>query len=86
MRITVIGKQHLKGISKKTNNAYNFIQLHYNAPAMSVEGVAAQTVNVDPSFYPYESIQIGEVYVVEFDRRGYVVEFYPDSAKASAKG
>ncbi len=86
MRITVIGKQHLKGISKKTNNAYNFIQLHYNAPAQSVEGVAAKTVNVDPSFYPYERIEIGEVYVVEFDEHGYVVEFYPDPVKASTKG
>ncbi len=44
MRITVIGKQHLKGVSKKTNNSYDFIQLYYNAPAQRVEGVAAKTM------------------------------------------
>ncbi len=86
MRITVIGKQHVKGVSKKTNEPYDFIELHYNAPAMSVEGVAAKTARIDGPFYPYDRIDIGGVYVLEFDERGHVVEFYPDPAKAPAKG
>jgi len=43
MKITVIGKAHLQGTSKKTGNPYNFIQLHYNGPARNVVGLAAMT-------------------------------------------
>ena len=47
MRIKVIGKAHLKGTSKKTGNPYDFIQVHYNAPAKSVFGEGAMTLSLD---------------------------------------
>ena len=33
MKIKVIGKARLKGVSKKTGNPYDFIQVHYNGKA-----------------------------------------------------
>lgn len=75
MKITVIGKQHMEGTSKKTGNPYNFNQVHYNAPSRGVEGVAAKTLNLDPSMANYGSIQVGGTYNVEFDERGFCVAF-----------
>lgn len=73
MKIHVEGKAHLEGVSKRTGNAYNFNQIHFLAPARGVEGLAAQTITVDPAMYPIETIRVGSTYDVEFDRRGYVV-------------
>ncbi len=77
MKINVIGKAHLKGTSKRSGNEYDFIQVHYNGRARGVEGLAALTVNLDPRDYPFADIIVGEEYTVEFDNRGYVVEFLP---------
>lgn len=77
MKIKVLGKAHLEGISKKTGNAYNFNQVHYAGKARGVEGEAAKTLNLDPLDYPLYSIKVGETYEVEFDDRGYVVGFDP---------
>lgn len=77
MKIKAIGKAHLKGTSKRTGNDYDFIQVHYNGKARGVEGLAALTVNLDPHDYPFADIIIGCEYNIEFDNRGYVVEFVP---------
>ncbi len=75
MKIKVIGKAHLEGTSKKTGKSYNFNQIHYNGPARGVEGLAAQTLALDPAQYPIASIFVGRTYEVEFDNRGYPVCF-----------
>ena len=77
MKIKVIGKAHLQGTSKKTGNAYNFIQIHYNGRARGVEGLAALTANLDPALYPFADVVVGGEYSLEFDNRGYPVEFLP---------
>ena len=77
MKIKVIGKAHLKGVSKKTGNPYDFIQVHYNGKARGVEGLAALTVSLDPHDYPFADVIVGCEYNVEFDNRGYIVEFLP---------
>lgn len=79
MKITVIGKAHLEGKSKRTGNEYNFNQVHYIGLAHGVEGQAALTVNLDPGVVPYGSIRVGAEYHVEFDNRGYCVTFDPVS-------
>jgi len=81
MKINVIGKAHLQGTSKKTGNPYNFIQLHYNGPARNVVGLAAMTLSLDPSMIPFDSIVVPGDYNVEFDNRGYPVEFAPVPGK-----
>ena len=75
MKIKVLGKAHLEGVSKKTGNAYNFNQVHYLGKARGVEGEAAKTLNLDASEYPLYSIGVGSTYEVEFDERGYVIGF-----------
>ena len=77
MKIKVIGKAHLHGVSKKTGNDYNFIQVHYNGKSRGVDGQAALTLSLDPKEYPLETIAIGGDYNVEFDGKGYIQEFTP---------
>lgn len=77
MKITVQGKQHLEGISKKTKNPYNFNQIHYLAPARGVEGLAAKTLGLDPALFPLSNIHVGKEYIIEFDDMGYPVVFEP---------
>lgn len=77
MRIKVYGKSHLEGVAKKTGNPYNFNQVHYLGKARNVEGLAAQTLALDPFDYPIDHIEVGREYDVEFDNRGYVVGFVP---------
>ena len=75
MKITIAGKAHLEGVSRKTNKPFNFNQVHYLSPARGVEGMAAKTLNLDPALYPLSGIQVGKEYQVEFDDRGYPVSF-----------
>ena len=81
MKIKVIGKAHLQGTSKKSGKDYNFVQVHYNAPARGVIGEAAQTLMLDPAFYPVDAITVGATYDAQFDNRGYVVAFDYVSSK-----
>lgn len=75
MKIHVEGKAHLKGVSKKSGNPYDFVQVHYLGKARGVEGLAAKTLNLDPRTYPLETISVDHTYEVEFDDRGYCVSF-----------
>ena len=77
MRIKVYGKVHLEGVAKKTGNPYNFNQVHYLGKARNVIGQAAMTLALDPIDYPIDTIEVGKEYNVEFDNRGYVVDFAP---------
>lgn len=77
MKIHVVGKAHLKGIAKKTQNPYDFIQLHYLGAARGVEGKAALTLSLDPGQFPYDRIAVPGDYLVDFDNRGFPVDFYP---------
>ena len=77
MRIKVYGKAHLEGVAKKTGNPYNFNQVHFLGKARGVEGLAAQTLALDPFDYPIDRIDVNREYDVEFDNRGYVVGFSP---------
>lgn len=75
MKIKVVGKSHLQGTSKKTGSPYDFIQVHYLGKARGVLGDAAMTLSLDPSMAPFDSILVPGDYIVEFDQRGYPVEF-----------
>ncbi len=77
MKIKVIGKAHLEGTSKKTGKPYNLNQLHYVGKAQGVEGDAAMTMPLDPTFCPYAAIIVGGEYDVEFGPHGRVMNFTP---------
>lgn len=75
MTITVIGKQHLKGTSRKTGNNYDFINVHFICKENGVEGECGQSVSLDPNMVNYDGIKVGGRYNVEFGLRGRVVGF-----------
>lgn len=77
MKIKVLGKAHMEGVSKKTGNPYNFNQIHYLGKARGVEGQAALTATLDAVAFPISSIVVGADYNLEFDNRGGVVDFTP---------
>lgn len=78
MKITVIGKAHLEGVSKRTGKPYNFNQIHYNAPQRGVEGTAAIVEAVDTMQFPLDTIRVGTTYLVERDRFGRICEMIPE--------
>jgi len=51
MKVKVVGKARLTGISEETGNPYDFIQVHYLGRARGVIGDAALTVSLDPCVY-----------------------------------
>lgn len=77
MKITVIGKAHREGTSKKTGKPFSFNEVHYTVPDRGVDGLAAKSINLDSSFCPYGSIQVGGTYNLEFNERGFMVDFAP---------
>lgn len=68
MKVSIVGKVHRTGVSK-SGRSYDFIELHFVAPARGVEGEAAQTVTMDPGVFPYDKIARG-IYDIDFDCRG----------------
>lgn len=77
MTIKVIGMAHLKGVSKRTGNNYDFVQLHFIGPARNVEGMAAQTVSVNPDIADDAEVAVGKSYDLDFDQRGFCVDIRP---------
>ena len=73
---------YLHRISVFTQNLGQTLnQVHYNGKAYGVDGLAAKTLMLDPVSYPIVTIQVGADYNVEFDDRGYVVDFSPVSGR-----
>ena len=75
MTIKVIGKRHMEGTSKKNGNPYNMNEVHYTGKARGVDGLAAKTLLLQERDYPFSDIYVNADYFVEFDERGYPVEF-----------
>ncbi len=77
MKIKVIGKEHREGTSKKTGNKYNANIVHYLSKARGLEGQCGKSAWLDPVMIHMEEIVVGGEYIIEFDDRGFVQEFYP---------
>lgn len=71
MKVNACGKAHLEGTSKRTGKPCNFNQVHHLSPARGMDGLAAQTLTLDPGLHPLDSIAVNGEYNVEFDNRGY---------------
>lgn len=77
MKVTVLGKQNLKGTSRKTGKPFDSNVIHVSMEQSNVEGKAVQTIWLDPIAYPLSSIRVGTAYNAEYDNRGYLVAFTP---------
>lgn len=75
MIVTIVGRSHMEGTSKKTNKPYNLNQIHYLGTSRNVDGQAAETAFLSDTEYPYYDIRVGGKYNLEFDRNGYVIGF-----------
>lgn len=77
MRVTVIGKEWVNKVSKKTGEMMDKTIVHFTHKKRGVEGVAVQSVWVDASFLPYTEIAVGKDYTLDRDERGYLEDFSP---------
>ena len=75
MKVTVIGKEYISGTSKKTGRPFEANLVHVSYKKNGVEGQAVEGIFLDPNTYPLSDIQVGKVYNVDRDNRGYLVAF-----------
>jgi len=75
MKVTVIGKEHVSGTSKKTGKAFDVNVAHVAYKKSGVEGQTVESVWLDPSFIAMAHIEVGKVYDLDRDNRGFVCGF-----------
>lgn len=74
MEVVIIGKKEMKGKSKRTGNDYHFNVIYYTKQQPGVVGVVGVEKNFDPAIMGIESIYVGELYDLQFDDRGNLVD------------
>lgn len=75
MKVTVLGKEKMQGVSKKTGGEFCGTMVHVTYPKMRCEGKAVETVFIDESYLPYGRIAPDRVYDLDRDGRGYIIGF-----------
>lgn len=75
MKVTVIGKEFVSGTSKKTQKDFASNVVHVSHKKNGVEGLAVDSVWLDPQSYPLNEITVGKVYDIDRDSRGFVCGF-----------
>lgn len=75
MKIKVIGKQHMQGISKKSGNPYDFICVYFVDRVQGGVGERGEQINLDPALYDFNLISVGKEYEVEFGRYNRIEDF-----------
>lgn len=73
MKVNVVGKEKMKGVSKKTGREFDGTLLHYLYKKARCDGQCCESVFVDDMLLPYGAINIGKVYDLDHDSRGYLV-------------
>lgn len=75
MKVTVVGKSHRVGTSKKGKD-YDFttIMTEYSMRSNDDnDGVQVDRINVDAHIIPYALIVVGAMYDLDFDSNGYLL-------------
>lgn len=75
MRVVLIGKEHMQGISKKTGNPYSFNIAHIERNESGVEGKVGDKVFLDTDKFPLTDLLLGATYDLEYNSRGRVAQF-----------
>lgn len=75
MKVNVIGKEFVSGTSKKTGKPFSANVVHVSQKKNGVEGLAVDSIWLDPLSYPLPDIQVGKVYDVDRDGRGFICGF-----------
>jgi hypothetical protein len=77
MRVSIIGKEFVSGTSKKTGKDFAANVVHVSYKKNGVDGLAVDSIWLDPVSYPLAEIQVSKVYDLDRDGRGYVCGFEP---------
>lgn len=75
MKVTIVGKEHVSGTGRKSGKAFDNTIAHVTYKKNGVEGQNVESIWLDAKTYPASDIQIGKVYNVDRDSRGYVCAF-----------
>ena len=75
MRILVVGKSRRAGTSKAGKD-YDFTTLMVSYDMLANDdnsGVQVDRINVSASMMPYALVEVGAMYNLDFDRKGYLL-------------
>ena len=75
MKVSVVGKEFVSGTSKRTGKDFASNVAYVTHKKNGVNGLAVYSIWLDPVQYPLDSIQIGKVYDVDRDQRGFLISF-----------
>ena len=75
MKATVIGKEFVSGYSKKTGRDFASNVVYVTHKKNGIEGQAVDSIWLDPDSYPIKDIQLGKLYDIDRDSRGFIVDF-----------
>lgn len=75
MKVTVLGKEFVSGTSKKTGKDFASNVVHIAYKKNRVDGQAVEAVWIDPVTYPLADIQVGKIYDLDRDSRGFLAGF-----------
>lgn len=75
MKVMVVGKEIVSGVSKKTEQPYKATIVHCTYKKGRVEGLVAENLWVDQSLIDPKDIFVGTEYEVDRDSRGFLMNF-----------
>lgn len=75
MKVSVVGKEHVSGISKKTGKPFDNNLAHISYSKAGVTGAATEVLWLDVADFPLDSIHVGRTYDLDRDNRGYMINF-----------
>lgn len=75
MKVTVVGKEHLSGKSRKTGKDFDSNIAHVTYKKNGVDGQTVESIWLDPASYSLSDIQVGKTYDVDRDGRGFICGF-----------
>lgn len=77
MVVKVVGKEAIKGVSKRTGKAFDNTLAHVTYTTSSVEGVKTEVIWLPAAEYPLSNIAVGCDYDLDRDNRGFILNFSP---------
>lgn len=75
MLVKLIGKEHISGISKKTNKPFEANIAHILRPDKKVDGMIGDRVMLNVTDYPLDTLVLNANYNLEYNARGFVDSF-----------
>lgn len=75
--LQVRGKEHCKGVSRKTGKSYDFYNFHFLMRKPGVDGLAAVVKTCDPRVIDYDNVLVDQYYDFGIDFNGNIDSIKP---------